>query len=311
MPTPLVLDCDPGHDDAVALLVAGASDALDLRAVTTVGGNQILDKCTRNACRVLSAAGLTHVPVAAGAAGPLERPLVIADDVHGESGLDGPRWGEPTVNPVDVDAVELLRLTISTADQPVVVAATGPLTNIAALLTTHPEVSANIREISWMGGSTARGNVTPLAEFNAAVDPEAVRVVLDSGLAVTMCGLDVTHQALATDEVLATLRALDTPLGNLVVELLTFFAGTYRDIFGFAAPPVHDPVAVARVIDPTLVRAVRANVEIETRGAWTTGATVVDLHGNSGRQPSNVDVALDLDAERFWKLVVGSVARYR
>lgn len=307
-PTPLVLDCDPGHDDAVALLVAGASEVVDLRAVTTVAGNQTLDKTTLNACRVLSTAGLTDVPVAAGAASPLLRPLRVADDIHGESGLDGPDWRDPEVRPSDLGAVELLRRTLTAADEPVTVVATGPLTNVAALLTAHPDVVEAIREISWMGGSTARGNVTPLAEFNAAVDPEAARIVLRSGVPVTMCGLDVTHRALATEPVVARLRALDAPLGGVTAELLTFFATTYRSVFGFDAPPLHDPVAVARVIDPNLVGTVRANVEVECEGRWTSGATVTDLDGSTGREPT-VDVATELDVPGFWELVVESVAR--
>ncbi len=307
--TPLVLDCDPGHDDAFALLVAGASEAVELLAVTTVAGNQTVDKTTRNACRVLSAAGLTSMPLAAGAARPLVRPLRIAEDVHGESGLDGPAWDDPVVQPTALGAVELLRRTLTAATEPVALVATGPLTNVAALLTAHPEVAENVREISWMGGSTGRGNVSPFAEFNAAVDPEALHIVLHSGLPVTMCGLDVTHRALATEPVITALRGLNTPLGAVTAELLTFFASTYRELFGFTAPPLHDPVALARVVDPTLVRCVRANVEVECSAQWTVGATAVDLDDRTGREPET-DVALELDVDRFWELIVSSVARY-
>lgn len=307
--TPLILDCDPGHDDAIALLMAGASEIVDLRAVTTVAGNQVLDKCTRNACRVLSAAGLTGIPVAAGADRPLLRPLRIADDVHGESGLDGPEWDEPVVRPVDVGAIELLRRTVAESTLPVTVVATGPLTNIATLLRAHPELRDNIGHLSWMGGSTERGNVSPYAEFNARVDPEAAQIVLESGVPVTLCGLNVTHQALADQQVLETLRQIGTPLADLCVRLMTFFAATYRSTFGFTAPPLHDPVAVARVIDPDLVRTTRTNVEIETTGRWTSGATVVDLDGYSGRPP-NAEVAVGLDVTGFWKLVVDAITRY-
>ena len=302
--TPLVLDCDPGHDDAVALLLAGATDRL--RAVTTVGGNQVVEKCTLNALRVLSMSGL-DVPVAEGAPKPLVRPLRIADDVHGVSGLDGPEWPEPVVDPDPRGAAELLRRTLVESEEPVVVLATGPLTNVAALLLAHPEVAERIAEISWMGGSTGRGNVTPFAEFNAAVAPEAARVVFDSGVPVTMCGLDVTHQALVTEDVVARLRPL--PLGDVLVELMTFFGSTYRRIYGFEAPPLHDLVAVARVLDPTLVQSVRVNVEVETSGDWTTGATVVDLTGYTGRTP-NADVALHLDVPRFWALVLDVLAAF-
>lgn len=187
--------------------------------------------------------------------------------------------------------------------------ATGPLTNVATLLLAHPEVAGRIREISWMGGSAGRGNVTPLVEFNASTDPEAARIVFGSGLPLTMCGLDVTHQALVTPAVVERLRALGTPVGDMSVELMRFFATTYRELFGFEGPPLHDPVAVARVVDPTLVRTARVNVEIETRGDWTAGATVVDLARRTGRE-ANADVALELDVERFWDLVVGAIAVY-
>ncbi|QUH00439.1 nucleoside hydrolase [Saccharopolyspora erythraea] len=309
MTIPVVLDCDPGHDDAIAILLAGASDALDLRAVTTVGGNQSLEKITLNACRVLTVAGLAEVPLAAGAAKPLTRPLRVAADVHGESGLDGPEWPEPTARPLELGAVELLRRTIIESAEPVALIATGPLTNVATLLLAHPEVAGRIREISWMGGSAGRGNVTPLVEFNASTDPEAARIVFGSGLPLTMCGLDVTHQALVTPAIVDRLRALGTAVGDMSVELMRFFAATYRELFGFEGPPLHDPVAVARVVDPTLVRAQRVNVEIETRGDWTAGATVVDLAGRTGRE-ANADVALELDVERFWDLVVGAIAVY-
>ena len=200
-----------------------------------------------------------------------------------------------------------MRTVILAADRPVTLVATGPLTNVAALLLAHPEAAGRLGEIVVMGGSTERGNVTPYAEFNVAVDPEAADIVLGSGLPVTMCGLNVTHQALATRDVLDRIAALGTPLAGICVELLTFFAGSYRRVFGFDAPPLHDPVAVARVIDPTVVTTVEANVAVELTGTHTRGATVVDLHGVTGRPP-NARVAIGLDAGRFWDLVVAAVA---
>jgi purine nucleosidase/pyrimidine-specific ribonucleoside hydrolase len=205
------------------------------------------------------------------------------------------------------DAIEFMRRVILAADRPVTLVATGPLTNVAALLLAHPEAAGRLGEIVVMGGSTERGNVTPLAEFNVYTDPEAADIVLGSGLPVTVCGLNVTHQALATRDVLDWMAALGTPLAGICVELLTFFAGRYRRVFGFDAPPLHDPVAVARVIDPAIVTTVEANVAVELTGTYTRGATVVDLHGVTGRQP-NARVAVGLDAGRFWELVVAAVA---
>jgi inosine-uridine nucleoside N-ribohydrolase len=304
---PVLLDCDPGHDDALAIMLAAASPAIDLLGITTVAGNQTLPKTTLNARRVATVAGITSVPIAAGRAQPLHGQLRPAADIHGETGLDGPAFGEPTVQVEPVGAVEFMRRVLLEAGRPVTLVATGPLTNVAALLLAHPEVAGGLREIAIMGGSTERGNVTPCAEFNIYTDPEAADIVIGSGLPVTMCGLNVTHQALATRDVLDRIAALGTPLARICVELLTFFAGTYRRVFGFEAPPLHDPVAVARVIDPAVVTTVEANVAVELTGTHTRGATVVDLHAVTGRPP-NARVAVGLDADRFWELVVTAIA---
>jgi purine nucleosidase/pyrimidine-specific ribonucleoside hydrolase len=299
-PRPVLLDCDPGHDDAIAiLLAAGRPDAVDLRAVTTVGGNAELEKVTLNARRVLALAGLDSVPVAAGAAGPRRGELVTAPDIHGESGLDGAELPDPVVA---ADPRGALALMVERG--PATVVATGPLTNVAELLERSPET---VEEVVWMGGSTDRGNTRPYAEFNAFVDPEAAEVVFASGVPVTMVGLNLTHQAQATPEVVARLRAIGNPAAEAAVGWLSFFADSYREIYGFAGPPVHDPCALALVLDPTLVRTVDAFVAIETEGRWTRGATVVDLRGRFGR-PANARVAMELDAPRFWDLVLGAIA---
>ncbi|TWP46271.1 nucleoside hydrolase [Lentzea tibetensis] len=297
MPIPTVLDCDPGHDDAIAIMLAAAT--LDLRAITTVAGNQTLDKVTLNAQRVCTAAGIS-VPIAAGCARPLVRPLRIADDVHGESGLDGPAFGPPTIALSPLHAVDLMHRSL-----PATIIATGALTNVALLISRYG--TAGIREIVLMGGSTGRGNITPYAEANIYVDPEAAEIVFSSGVPVTMCGLNVTHQALVTPDVVARMSALG-PLGETCAELMTFFASTYRTLFGFEAPPLHDPVAVARVLDPTLVSCVDAHVAIETAGVHTRGATVVELDGYLGLAP-NAKVAVSLDVPRFWDVVIDAVAQ--
>jgi inosine-uridine nucleoside N-ribohydrolase len=304
--TPLVLDCDPGHDDAIAIMLAAGDPAVDLLAVTTVAGNQTLEKTTLNALRVCTLADIHDVPVAAGCARPLSRPLRIADDVHGESGLDGPRFGEPVVRAVGEHAVDLMHRVLQQHPEPVTLVPTGPLTNVALLLTRYPQDAGRIREIVLMGGSTERGNVGPYAEFNVYVDPEAAAIVFGSGVPVTMCGLNVTHQALVTPDVVARLEALGGELGQVCAELMTFFASTYRRVWGFEAPPLHDPVAVARVIDPTLVECVDAHVAIEVTGEHTRGATVVDLHGHLGLAP-NAKVAVRLDVPRFWDRLVGAL----
>lgn len=309
MSTAIILDCDPGHDDALAILLAYAAPELDLLAITTVGGNQTLEKCTLNARRICSVAGITDVPIAAGADRPLRGDLHIGEYVHGASGLDGPAFADPTVPQSDELAIDLMRRLILGHPTPVTLVATGPLTNIANLLALGPEVTKRIDQIVIMGGSTERGNDTPYAEFNIRVDPEAAEIVFASGLSVTMCGLNITHQALATPEVLDRLRGLHTPLGDLCVELLTFFSASYLRTWGFTSPPLHDPVAVARVIDPSLVECVSAPVAIEIVGTYTRGATVVDLHHLSG-DPDNALVAMRLDVERFWDRMIGAVGSY-
>jgi inosine-uridine nucleoside N-ribohydrolase len=300
MPTPVLLDCDPGHDDAIAILLAcGRRDAVDLRAVTTVGGNAELEKVTLNARRVLTLAGTSDVPVAAGAAGPRRGDLLTALDVHGQTGLDGAELPEPAMQLDPRGAVELMA-----ASGPATVVTTGPLTNVAALLEQAPQA---VSEIVWMGGSTERGNTRPYAEFNAMVDPEAAEIVFASGLPLTMVGLNLTHQAQATDDVVERLRAVGGPVSEAVIGWLSFFADTYRQVYGFDGPPVHDPCALALVIDPTLVRCDELFVAIETEGRWTRGATVVDVHGRFGRAP-NARVAMELDVPRFWDLVIDAVA---
>jgi len=305
---PVILDCDPGHDDAIALLLAAASDALDLRAITTVAGNGELDKVTLNAQRVCTLANIRDVPIAAGAAGPLAGTLETAADVHGASALDGPALPDPDV-PVDPRAAhELIADVVAASPEPVTLIGVGPLTNVAVALERDPGLAGRLREVIVMGGSTARGNRTPYAEFNIWADPEAAERVFTSGVRLTMLGLNLTHQALATPPIVERLLALDTEIARVVAGWITFFGSTYEELWGFAGPPVHDVCAVALAIDPTLIRLVDAFVAIETAGRWTRGATVVDLHRRLRRE-ANARVALDLDADRFWDLVIGAVER--
>jgi len=305
---PVIIDCDPGHDDALALLLAAGDPRLRLLGVTTVAGNQTLDKTTRNALRILAVAGVADVPVAAGCDRPLVGDLTVAEDIHGSSGLDGPDLDVPVAGVVGVPAVELMRRLIMGAAGPVTLIATGPLTNVALLLRSHPEVTPNVRRIVFMGGSTDRGNTTPYGEFNIVTDPEAADIVLRSGLPTTMIGLNVTHQALATTEIITEFHALGTPLGTTCADLMTFFAGTYHRVFGFDHPPVHDPIAVAAVIDPSIIRTTAASVAVELAGTYTRGATVVDLHHRTARTP-NVDVAVGLEVDAFWQLLMAAVRK--
>ena len=306
-PKPVILDVDPGHDDAVALMMACGSPDLDLMAVTTVAGNVSLEKTTRNALRVLSLIGHTHVPVAAGAAGPLRRPLRTAEDIHGESGLDGPEIPEASFEPDELGAVEVMADVLQESPEPVTLVPVGPLTNIAAFLREHPDLKEKIAHVSLMGGSIGLGNTTPAAEFNVFVDPEAAREVFDSGLPVTMSGLDVTHQAGAGPAERERLRSAGSA-GGWVAELLDYFAATYQGVFGFDAPPLHDPVAVAAVLDPGLLKTRPMRVDVECESDLTRGETVCDFYGVTGRAP-NAEVGVELDRDGFFDLLYDSLKR--
>jgi purine nucleosidase/pyrimidine-specific ribonucleoside hydrolase len=303
---PVIHDCDPGHDDAISLLLALAAPEIDLRAVTTTFGNCPVDDATRNALRILTLAGVTDVPVARGAAESLTGTSEFATYVHGVSGLDGSDLPEPAFDVSALTAVELMVQVLEDAAEPVTIVATGPITNVAALLRDHPRLLPRIAEVVFMGGSTGNGNHTPAAEFNTYCDPEALETVLAAGLPVRMVGLNLTHQALATPAVVDRMRAMDHRLGRVCADWMGFFGGAYQAIWQFGAPPVHDPCTLAWLLDPHCVRGQDAFVAVETRGEWTRGATVVDLHDRLGREP-NCRVALDLDADRYWDLVLTSI----
>jgi inosine-uridine nucleoside N-ribohydrolase len=296
MSTPIIIDCDPGHDDAIAILLALASPELEVRAISTVAGNTTLANTTRNALKVLELAGRTDVPVCAGADRPLERELHTAPHVHGESGLDGPDLPEPTTTPVDEDVEDFLARHIEPG---VVLVPVGPLTNVARFLERHPDARPD--RIVWMGGAIAEGNITPAAEFNAHVDPEAAARVFASGIDVTMIGLDVTHKALFTPAHADRLRASGR-IGTVVAELFGFYHRFHSERYGMEGSPIHDAMAVAQVADPTLVTTLHTNIEIETASRWCDGRTVVDRWHATDR-PANARAGIDVDADRFLELL--------
>jgi purine nucleosidase len=305
----IILDCDPGHDDAVALLLAHGSPGIDLVAVTTVAGNQTLEKVTRNALSVATVIGMRGVPIAAGCARPLVRTVEVAESIHGESGMEGPRLREPTTELDSRHAVDLIVDTVL-AHEPgeITLVPTGALTNIALAVRKEPRITERVREVVLMGGGYHVGNWSPVAEFNIKIDPEAAHVVFNESWPVTMVGLDLTHQALATPEVAEKIRAVGTTPARFVLELFEFFAASYKDSQGFEYPPVHDPCAVAYVIDPDVMTVRKAPVDIELTGTLTLGMTVADF-----RAPAPPDchtqVAVKLDHGRFWGLVVDALER--
>ncbi|MCJ7975608.1 pyrimidine-specific ribonucleoside hydrolase RihA [Aeromonas veronii] len=304
MALPVILDCDPGHDDAIALILAMASPELKVLAVTTSAGNQTPDKTLNNALRILTLLGRDDIPVAAGAPKPLARELIIADNVHGESGLDGPKLPDPAFAPQAMTGLELMAKCLRESPEPVTLVPTGPLTNIALLLAAHPELKGKIARIVLMGGAAGAGNWTPAAEFNIYVDPEAADMVFKSGIPITMCGLDVTHEAQVMDEDIERVRAITNPVAQCVAGLLDFFMIYHRDPkWGFTGAPLHDPCTIAWLLAPELFQGVECRVDIETSGEHTVGMTVVDRYGLTGK-PANALVLLGLDRPGFIDLLV-------
>jgi inosine-uridine nucleoside N-ribohydrolase len=303
----LIHDCDPGHDDAIALLLALASPELELLGVTTVAGNQTLELTTANAIRVLDHMGRADVPVAAGAPRPLVRQRHVAANVHGDSGLDGPSLPPPARAPEPVHAVDWMARAISESPEPITLVATGPLTNVALLLTRYPGVEQQLERLVLMGGSIGEGNITPAAEFNIWVDPEAAARVFEGHLDLTMVGLDVTHRALMTQEHASRLAGAGRA-GRLVAELWEFYSRFHRRRYGWDGSPVHDAVAMAHLLDPTLLETKHCGVKVDTGPELSRGRTNADRWGRSG-WPENCHVAVDIDSERFLALLVERIGR--
>ncbi|GJK89260.1 MULTISPECIES: pyrimidine-specific ribonucleoside hydrolase RihA [Klebsiella] len=310
MALPVIIDCDPGHDDAIALVLALASPELDVKAVTSSAGNQTPDKTLRNVLRMLTLLKRPDIPVAGGALKPLMRELIIADNVHGESGLDGPALPEPGFAAQSCTAVELMANILRDSVEPVTIVATGPQTNVALLLNSHPELHAKIERIVIMGGAMVLGNWQPAVEFNIYVDPEAAEIVFQSGLPVVMAGLDVTHKAQIHVEDIEHFRRIGNPISTIVAELLDFFLEYHKDEkWGFVGAPLHDPCTIAWLLKPEMFTTVERWVGVETQGKYTQGMTVVDFYNLTGKQP-NATVMLDVDRQAFVDLLAERLAFY-
>jgi inosine-uridine nucleoside N-ribohydrolase len=301
MRTKIVLDTDPGHDDAIALLLALASPEVEVVGVTTVSGNQTLEKTTANALKILEFVDRTDIPVHAGAARPMVRPQWAAEYVHGETGLDGPDLSDPTTSPAEGHAVDFLAAQLEEQDDLVLVPV-GPLTNIALLLAKHHGIEERIGRIVLMGGSIAEGNVTPAAEFNIWADPEAAHRVFTSGVDVTMVGLDVTHKALLKPDKVKELRE-GSRVGTLVGELYDFYHGHHERMYGWEGSPVHDALAVAHVIRDDFLTTEHLHVEVDVGLEPGRGRTYVDLWRRTGKEP-NAYVGVRVDGAAFIDVLV-------
>jgi purine nucleosidase len=339
------LDCDPGHDDAFAILLATFGDTIKLIGLSTVSGNQTIEKTTQNALKALNLFGqVKHVeladsefdrplgltdcvshggiqyPILMGSRRPLMRPSKICQEIHGESGLDTHVSLElppmPTntdkyvvnLNSQEIHFTTQMYTSIKRAGSPVTLLATGPLTNVALLLINHPDVSEHIEKIVIMGGAMGVGNTGPVAEFNIQVDPEAASYVFEFGLPIYMVPLEVTHEALVDAKILSAIGAIDSNLSKILIELLLFFKSTYLTVFYMNDPPLHDPCAVAFVIDPSLFEYRLMRVDVETSSALSYGQTVCDIF-NMSSKTKNVHVCTKMNMERFWSMLLEAIRR--
>lgn len=304
----IILDCDPGHDDAMAILLALGDPRVELLAITTVVGNQTLEKVTHNARAITEFAGAKHIPIAAGCPRPLVREIQNAAEVHGISGLDGTHLPEPAIPLQPQHAVDLIIDTIkANPPQTITLVPIGGLTNIALAVRKAPEIVKLVKEVVLMGGGYHTGNRSAVAEFNIAIDPEAAHIVFNEKWPITMVGLDLTHQAKPDDNIMAEIAALNTPISQFVVESLNYYTAGYRLRNGCSDhAPVHDPCAVAYVIDPSIMEIRKAPVNIELQGALTTGMTVTDFRTIPDAN-CHTQVATKLDNPKLWKMFIASL----
>ena len=304
----IILDCDPGHDDAVAIMLAAINPKIELLGITVVAGNQKLEKTVNNALKVCNHLNL-DVPVYSGMSRPMIREQLIADDIHGETGLDGPKFEELKIKAEDKHAVNFIIETLMNSDEKITLVPTGPLTNIGMAIRFEPRIIEKINRIVLMGGSYQLGNMTPAAEFNILADPDAAHIVFSSGVKVVMMGLDLTRQASATKEVVEKIKSLNNKASKLFVDLMEFFAASQKNVYGWSAPPVHDPTTIAYIIDPECIEVKPMFCEIELWSERSYGRTLCDYFGILKKEP-NVDVAVKLDFDRFWNLIYENLKLY-
>ncbi|MEH7398803.1 nucleoside hydrolase [Priestia megaterium] len=303
MSRPIIIDCDPGIDDALAIMLAIASNELDIKLITTCAGNQRIEKITLNTLKLLSFVD-KEIEVAKGADKPLFKDLVLSEAAHGKSGFGEVELEELKFSVSDRSAIEAMKDTILNSEQKITIVAIGPLTNIALLIKSYPEVIKNINQLSIMGGACTGGNCTPVAEFNIYVDPDAAKIVFDSGIPITMFGLDVTHQIPMYKEDIDRIRYIGNKTGQFAAKMLDFYFKEDK-IEG-----MHDPCPVAYLIDPSLFTIIPCNVEIETKGEFTRGQTVVDKLNQTGK-PQNVKVALEVEREKILDMLYNAIKKLK
>lgn len=304
----IILDCDPGHDDAVAIILAGKNPKIDLLGITVVSGNQTMDKTVINALNVVQHLGL-DVPVYAGGGVPMVRKTVIAGDIHGESGLDGPVFEELNIKAEKENAINYIARTLMESDEKITIVTTGPMTNLAMAMRLEPKIVDKIEEIVLMGGAYANGNVTPAAEFNIFADAEAAYVCFTSGLPITMVGLDVTRKALCYPSIVERMRKVGNKASDLFADLMAFFNKSQKEVFGWDGGPLHDPVTIAYLIDPSVLVTKPMYSTIEIRSNESYGRTNCDYFGYLQKEPT-ANISIDIDVEKYWNIIEETLKLY-
>ncbi len=302
----IILDCDPGHDDMVAIILALASKEINLLGITTVAGNQTVEKTFKNALATLTLLKRTDIPVFKGAEKPLLRKLKTAEDFHGDTGLDGIKLPEPKVKKTNIDAVDFIIDRLIKSSEKILLVATGPLTNIALSILKNPEIKYKIEHLVIMGGAIYDSNITPAAEFNIYVDPEAAKVVFESGIPITMIGLDVTNKCVFDFEDINKMKKSQNKLSRIIGNLLDFFARANLRTYNISGAPLHDPLTIAYLIDKNIIKTKHLHVDIETKGEFTSGATVVDIYNITGKTP-NAEVALKVDVQKYKSMIFNAI----
>ncbi len=306
---PIILDCDPGCDDAVAITLATKHPLFDLRAITVTAGNHILEKTAQNALKVCSYLEIDNVPIAAGMSGPIIRKQVIADHIHGETGLGDIDFDEIRIQLDHRHAVTLIIEILSESNVDITFVATGPLSNLAMAMRLAPKIIPKIRQIVLIGGSYQLGNITPAAEFNIYADPEAAHIVFNSGRPIVMIGLSITDKVLFKKEVATRIASIDNKAATLFTKVMDFYTKSNKQIFGHEVSPLYDPAAITYLIDPAIFKTKLMNVEIELKSEQSYGRTHCDFYGTLGK-PANAEVATDLDSDRYWEIVKETIGLY-
>ncbi len=304
----VLLDCDPGHDDAIAIMLAGKNELIDLIGITVVSGNQTLEKTGRNALNLCQYLDI-DVPVCLGADNPIIKDVEICEAIHGESGLDGFTFPKLTKTYDERRGVDFIVDTLLNAEEPIDVVTTGPMTNLALALRVEPRIKKNIRQVTLMGGSYQFGNVTPAAEFNILVDPEAAHIVFNSGLRINMIGLDVTHMVKVLPSVVKRMEAIHNKASKLFTKLMKVYNENQYKVFELEGGPLHDPVTIAYLLDEDLLEMKHVNCEIDLSKGSSYGRTNCDIFNYLGK-PKNTYVAVDIDVEKFWDIVEDAIKKY-